>query len=84
MDRMMEEVIEQEEVTAVRTNEEEAPFPGAWPADIKSVLDKYTPSVLKDELTEKRGGLQDQICYTFERGCCAIKDDLQQRPQHSP
>ena len=54
MDRMMEEVIEQEEVTAVRTNEEEAPFPAAWPADIKIVLDKYTPSVLTDELTEER------------------------------
>ena len=54
MDRMMEEVIEQEEVRAVRTNEEEAPFPAAWPADIKIVLDKYTPSVLTDELTEER------------------------------
>ena len=50
--RMVKE--EAERVKAVRTSEDQAPFPDIWPEEIKEVLEKYTPSVLSDELSEER------------------------------
>ena len=38
----------------MRTQVDEAPYPDTWPEAIKEVLEKYTPSVLTDELSEER------------------------------
>ena len=52
MNRMVKE--ETEKIKAVRTQVDEAPYPDTWPEAIKEVLEKYTPSVLTDELSEER------------------------------